>query len=170
MGVSGFWWGKVGESSPIAKGESVFRGVTTVSLDSKGRLVVPVRYRDALVARAEGRVVVTADPNRCLLLYPQPEWEPIEKKLMGLSSFNSRIRQLQQLLVGHAEVLDLDASGRILLTPSLRQFAELDKSVVLVGQGLKIELWSEERWGARVEEALSFKDAEMPPELEGFTL
>lgn len=148
----------------------MFRGVTTVSLDSKGRLVVPVRYRDALVARSEGRVVVTADPNSCLLLYPQPEWEPIEKKLMGLPSFNRRIRHLQQLLVGHAEVLDLDASGRILLTPTLRQFADLDKSVVLVGQGMKFELWNEGRWSARVEEALSFKDGEMPPELEGFTL
>lgn len=148
----------------------MFRGVTTVSLDSKGRLGVPARYRDALAARAEGRVVVTADPNRCLLLYPQPEWEPIEKRLMGLSSFNPRIRQLQQLLVGHAEVMDLDASGRILLTPMHRQFAELDKSVVLVGQGMKFELWNEGRWNERVEEALSFKDGEMPPELEGFTL
>jgi MraZ protein len=133
-------------------------------------LVVPVRYRDALVARSQGRVVVTADPNHCLLLLPLPEWEPFEKKLMGLSIFNLRIRQLQQLLVGHAEVLDLDASGRILLTPSLRQFAELDKSVILVGQGVKFELWNEGRWSARVEETLSFKDGEMPPELEGFTL
>ena len=148
----------------------MFRGVTTVSLDSKGRLVVPVRYRDALLAQSEGRVVVTADPNSCLLLYSQPEWEPIEKKLMGLSSFNPRIRQLQQLLVGHAEVLDLDSNGRILLTPSLRQFAGLDKSVVLVGQGMKFELWNEERWNAQMEEALSFRDGEMPPELEGFTL
>lgn len=163
--------GKRGEArAHLQGGKGVFRGVTTVSLDSKGRLVVPVRYRDALVARSEGRVVVTADPNRCLLLYPQPEWEPIEKKLLGLSSFNPRIRQLQQLLVGHAEVLDLDTSGRILLTPSLRQFAELDKSVVLVGQGMKFELWNEGGWSARVEEALSFKNGEMPPELEGFTL
>jgi MraZ protein len=148
----------------------VFRGVTTVSLDSKGRLVVPARYRDALVARAEGRVVVTADPIGCLLLYPEPEWEPIETKLMGLSTFNSRIRHMQQVLVGYAEVLDLDANGRILLTTSLRQFAELDKSVVLVGQGMKFELWNDARWAARVEGAVSFKDAEMPSELEGFTL
>jgi MraZ protein len=148
----------------------VFRGVTTVSLDSKGRLVVPARYRDALIARAEGGVVVTADPQHCLLLYPRPEWEPIEKRLMNLSSFNPRIRQLQQLLVGHAEVMELDANGRILLTPMHRQFAELDKSVVLVGQGQKFELWNETRWKERMEEALSFKDGDMPPELEGFTL
>ncbi|MGA7178804.1 MAG: division/cell wall cluster transcriptional repressor MraZ [Thiobacillaceae bacterium] len=148
----------------------MFRGVTTVSLDSKGRLVVPARYRDALVTLAEGRVVVTADASQCLLLYPEPEWGPVEKRLMELPAFNSRIRQLQRLMVGHAEVLDLDANGRILLTPSLRQFAALEKSVVLVGQGSKFELWNDARWNALVEEALSFKDGEMPPELEGFTL
>ncbi|MGO9443690.1 MAG: division/cell wall cluster transcriptional repressor MraZ [Thiobacillaceae bacterium] len=148
----------------------MFRGVTTVSLDGKGRLGVPARYRDALFARAEGRVVVTADPNRCLLLYPQPDWEPIEKRLMNLSSFNPRIRQLQQLLVGHAEVMDFDANGRILLTPMLREFAELEKSVVLVGQGMKFELWNDARWKTRVADALSFTEGDMPPELEGFTL
>jgi transcriptional regulator MraZ len=148
----------------------VFRGVTTVSLDSKGRLIVPVRYRDALAAPAQGRVVVTADPIGCLLLYPEPDWQPVEKKLMGLSTFDSRIRHMQQVLVGYAEVLEMDANGRVLLTPSLRQFAELEKSVVVVGQGMKFELWNDERWNARVEKALSFNDAEMPPELEGFTL
>ena len=80
----------------------MFRGVATVSLDSKNRLVVPARYRDALLVNGGGRVVITADPSQCLLLYPLPEWEPIEKKLNGLSDFNPRTRSLKQLLVGYA--------------------------------------------------------------------
>ncbi|MEW6132773.1 MAG: division/cell wall cluster transcriptional repressor MraZ [Pseudomonadota bacterium] len=148
----------------------MFRGVSTVSLDSKGRVVVPARYRDALLAIAGGRVVVTADPGRCLLLYPLPEWEPIEKKLTGLSGFNPQIRALQRLLVGHAHELDMDAAGRILLPPMLRQFAGLEKNVVLVGQGAKLEMWNEERWQNEVDQALAFNNGQMPPELEGFTL
>ncbi len=148
----------------------MFRGVGAVSLDSKGRVVVPARYRDALLALAGGRVVVTADPSQCLLLYPLPEWEPIEKRLSGLSGFNPQIRALQRLLVGHAHELDMDAAGRILLPPMLRQYAGLEKSVVLVGQGSKLEMWNEDRWQAEVDRAIGFGHGEMPPELEGFTL
>ena len=88
----------------------MFRGVATVNLDSKNRLVVPARYRDALLVNGGGRVVVTADPGQCLLLYPLPEWEPIEKKLNGLSDFNPRTRSLKQLLVGYAHDMDMDLS------------------------------------------------------------
>src|SRR5574340_805452 len=96
-------------------GESMFRGVATVSLDSKNRLVVPARYRDALLVNGGGRVVITADPGQCLLLYPLPEWEPIEKKLNGLSDFNARTRSLKQLLGGYAHDMDMDSAGRVLL-------------------------------------------------------
>jgi MraZ protein len=148
----------------------MFRGVATLNLDSKGRLAVPSRYRDALQSQAEGRVVVTADPSQCLLLFPLPEWEPIEKKLNSLSSFNPQTRSLQRLLVGNAHDLELDASGRILLPAMLRDFAGLEKTVVLVGQGAKFELWSETRWQAQMEQALVFRNGDMPPELEGFSL
>ena len=148
----------------------MFRGVATVSLDSKNRLVVPTRYRDALLVNGSGRVVVTADPSQCLLLYPLPEWEPIEKKLNALSDFNPKTRSLKQLLVGYAHDMEMDSAGRVLLPPMLRKLAELDKSVVLVGQGTKVELWNETRWEARVAQALTFSDESMPPELEGFTL
>ncbi len=148
----------------------MFRGVTTLSLDTKGRLMVPARYRDALVAPNEGRVVVTADPSKCLLLFPLAEWEPIEKKLNGLSSFNAQTRSLQRLLVGNAADLELDATGRILLPAMLRDFAALDKNVVMVGQGVKLELWNESRWQAQMDLALTFKDVEPPAELAGFTL
>ena len=148
----------------------MFRGATTVNLDSKNRLVVPARYRDALLVNGAGRVVLTADPNQCLLLYPLPEWEPIEKKLNQLSDFNPKTRSLKQLLVGYAHDIEMDSAGRVLLPPMLKKFAGLDKSVVLVGQGTKVELWNEARWEAQVAQALNFSNDGMPVELEGFTL
>ncbi|MFO7579309.1 division/cell wall cluster transcriptional repressor MraZ [Nitrosomonas halophila] len=148
----------------------MFRGVTQLSLDSKGRLAIPARYRDELLARCAGNIVITADPSRCLLIYPQPAWEPIEKKLNGLSSFNPQIRSLQRLIIGNASDVEMDGSGRILVAPPLRQFAGLQKEVVLAGQGEKFELWDVEKWNLEIEAALVYKDGNMPPELEGFSL
>lgn len=148
----------------------MFRGVSTVSLDSKGRVVVPSRHRDVLLAVAGGRVIVTADPSECLLLYPLPEWEPIEKKLAGLSDFNPHTRSIKQLMIGYAQEMEMDDAGRILLPPMLRKFAGLNKNVVLAGQVSRVELWNEERWEARIAQALSFSERGLPPELEGFTL
>jgi MraZ protein len=148
----------------------MFRGVNTVSLDGKGRIVVPARHRDVLVAIASGRIVVTADPGECLLLYPLSEWEPIEKKLSGLSDFNPQTRSIKQLMIGYAQDMDMDSAGRILLPPMLRDFAGLDKNVVLAGQVSRLEIWNEERWNARIASALKFGENGLPPELEGFTL
>ncbi|MEW6119275.1 MAG: division/cell wall cluster transcriptional repressor MraZ [Pseudomonadota bacterium] len=150
----------------------MFRGVATVSLDSKSRLVVPARYRDAFLVNGGGRVVVTADPTRCLLLYPLPEWEPLEKRLVSeLSDFNPRTRGLKQLLVGYAHDMEMDGAGRILLPPMLKKFADLDKNVVMVGQGGRVELWNEARWAEKIDQTLGFGgDEVLPAELEGFTL
>jgi MraZ protein len=148
----------------------VFRGVAQLNLDSKGRLAVPSRFRDALTARCSGHLVVTADSDRCLLVYPQPDWEPIEQKLMALSSFNAQIRELQRRLVGYAEDVVMDATGRILVPPALRRYAQLDKSVMLVGQGNKFELWNHENWEQRMEQGGGFGAGGLPPELEGFSL
>jgi MraZ protein len=147
----------------------MFRGSTPISLDSKGRLGVPVKYRETLASLCAGRLIVTADPSRCLLIYPQPVWEPLEQKLIGLSGFDSRIRNLQRLLVGNASDVEMDGGGRILLPPLLRQFAGLSKDVVLMGQGMKFELWDAERWNLQMDEAFVFKDG-IPPELDGFAL
>jgi MraZ protein len=147
----------------------MFRGVAQLTLDNKGRLAVPAKYREALMAHCAGRLVVTADPSRCLLLYPQPAWEPIEQKLNSLSSFNSQTRALQRLLVGNASDVELDGAGRILVPGPLRQFAGLDRNVVLVGQGAKFELWDEEKWNQQMEDAQLFRDG-VPPELDGFSL
>ena len=148
----------------------MFRGVTQLSLDAKGRLAIPARYRGGLMSFCEGRLIVTVDPSKCLLIYPQPDWEPIEQKLNNLSSFNPKIRSLQRLLVGNASDVEMDTTGRICVSLPLRQFAGLSKDVVLVGQGAKFELWDEEQWNLQIENALSFKEDDMPIELEGFSL
>lgn len=148
----------------------MFRGVAQLNLDSKGRLAVPSRYREGLLVRCAGRLVITADFDKCLLIYPQPDWEPIQQKLMGLSSLNPRIRDLQRQLIGYAEDTDMDAAGRVLVSPALRDFASLGKSVVLVGQGNKFELWDKEKWDQVLERGGGFSDGDLPPELEGFSL
>ncbi|HXX84349.1 MAG TPA: division/cell wall cluster transcriptional repressor MraZ [Casimicrobiaceae bacterium] len=148
----------------------MFRGVSHLALDSKGRLAVPAKHREALAADGNGRVILTADPSRCLLIYPLPEWEPIQKRLMALSSFNEKIRGLQRLLVGHADDVELDGAGRILVPPALRQYATLDKRVVLVGQGNKFELWDEAKWLEHTTQIVAFPTGGLPPELDGFSL
>jgi MraZ protein len=148
----------------------VFRGVTQLTLDNKGRLAVPARHREALAGGGGGRVVLTADPGHCLLLYPIAEWEPIQARLMAMSSFNERIRSLQRLLVGHADDIELDGAGRILVPPELRQYASLDKRVMLVGQGNKFELWDEAKWSELTAQAVAFPADGLPSELDGFSL
>ena len=148
----------------------MFRGVAQHSLDSKGRLAVPSRYREALMVRCAGRLVITADFDKCLLLYPLPDWEPIQQKLMGLSSLNPKIRDLQRQLIGYAEDIEMDAAGRVLVSPALREFAALEKNAVLVGQGNKFELWDKQKWEQALERSSGFGDGDLPPELEGFSL
>jgi len=116
----------------------MFQGATQLNLDSKGRLTVPARHRDILAAHFAGQLVLTADADGCLLCYPEPEWLPIRDKLLKLSSLNPRIRALQRRLIGYAENVEMDAAGRVLISPSLRGYATLDKRVVLIGQGNKL--------------------------------
>lgn len=148
----------------------MFRGATALSLDAKGRLAVPARHRDALHAQGGGRLVLTAHPHRCLLLYPQPEWEPIQQKIMSLPSLDRQASLLQRLLVGFAEDVEMDGAGRVLISPVLREFAGLEKQVMLVGQGSHFEVWSEASWRAQLEEALAQGDQVLPPELGNFSL
>lgn len=148
----------------------MFQGATQLNLDGKFRLAIPARYRDMLQAHCAGQLVLTADADGCLLLYPQPEWQPIREKLMQLSAFNPRIRSLQRFLVGYAEDVAMDTAGRVLVSPTLRGYAALDKRVMLIGQGNKFEVWDEARWQAQHERMNGFTDGDLPPELEGFTL
>ncbi len=150
----------------------MFRGVNALNLDTKGRMAMPAKYRDRLQDMCHGQLVITVDRDHCLLVYPLPEWEVIERKLVKLPSFNPQARRLQRLLIGHATEVDLDGAGRILLPPPLRDFAEIDKQVVLIGQGNKFELWNEASWTARREEWLAEDDGEqpLPAELESLSL
>ena len=128
------------------------------------------RYRDVLQVQADGKLVVTADSASCLLIYPAPDWEPIQTRLMSLSSFNPRTRDLQRLLVGNASDVEIDSAGRILLPGPLRKFAGLDKNVALVGQGRRFELWDETKWAGQMEQSIALNENGIPPELEGFSL
>ena len=159
--------GEAGDNG--AKAAPSFRGVTQITLDAKGRLAIPSRQRDALGADGVP-LVITADPSRCLLLYRRAEWEPIQQQLMSLSSFDDRIRSLQRLIVGHADDVEIDSAGRILVPPALRQYARLDKHVMFVGQGRKFELWDEAAWAQQTAQAITFPADGLPAALDGFSL
>ena len=137
-------------------GEAMFRGLNTVNLDAKGRLAVPMKYRQLLVDLCAGRLVATIDTEeRCLLIYPVEEWEIIQAKIEALPSFNPSARRIQRLLIGHATDIELDANGRILLSQPLREYAQLEKETILLGQGKKLELWSKDLWNSRREEYIA---------------
>jgi MraZ protein len=130
----------------------MFRGINNATLDSKGRMALPARNRETVQLASDGKIVLTIDVNEpCLLLYPLPEWEVVQRKLEGLSNINPHARMLQRLLIGHATDLELDANGRVLIPNMLRDYADLEKKLVLVGQGNKIELWSEDHWRERMQ-------------------
>ena len=150
-----------------------FRGVSTLNLDTKGRFAIPTKYRDRLVDICASQLVITVDKDRCLLIYPEPTWIEIEKKINDLPSFHNVTRILKRLYVGHAHEVEMDAQGRILLPPKLREFAGLDKKVALVGQGEHLELWDEDRWDQQRDdwlENVNFDELELPPELQSLTL
>jgi len=124
----------------------MFQGINDLNLDVKGRMSLPARYRVTIQERCGGSLVITVDVDRCLLIYPMPEWRVIHQKLMQLPSMDRQVRRLQRLIVGHATECDVDASHRVLLPPPLRKFANLKKHAVLIGQGNKFELWDQETW------------------------
>lgn len=136
----------------------MLRGMTTLSLDSKGRMCIPAKYRDRLRGSCSGQLIVTVDRDRCLLIYPLPAWEEVEQRLIRLSSTNKVARGLKRLLMGHADECEMDINGRILISNSLREFAGLGKRVVLIGQGNKFELWDEQLWERTREEMVEDRD------------
>jgi len=135
-------------------------------------MVMPTRYREQLTEHAQGKLVVTVDRDQCLLIYPLPEWEQIERKLMSLPSLHAQARRLQRLMVGHATDLELDGHGRVLLPPELRDFAKLERHGMLIGQGNRFELWDEARWDERRDLWLKSEEAatDLPSELESLSL
>ena len=128
----------------------MFRGINIVHIDPKGRFAVPTKYRQVLMDDSKGIMVMTIDTDEaCLLLYPLERWEEIEQKIQGLPSFDPAARRIQRLLIGHATEVEMDGQGRLLLPAVLKKHALIDKHLVLIGQGHKFELWSEENWTAQ---------------------
>jgi MraZ protein len=148
----------------------MFQGAAALNLDAKGRMAIPARHREALTSLAEGRLVLTAHPHRCLLLYPQPAWEPIRAKILAAPSLETQSAMLRRLLVGFAVDTDMDSAGRVLVAPELRQYAGLEKEVWLVGQGSHFELWSDAGWRAQQEAIFALGDKLLPPGLENLAL
>ncbi len=149
----------------------MFRGINAINIDGKGRLAVPTRYREAL---GEQSLVVTIDTEEtCLLLYPALQWQVIEDNLQRLPSFNAAARRIQRLLIGHATDVELDGNGRALIPQLLRDYARLDKHVVMIGQGNKFEVWDDQLWQSRREKWLAdeaSREDGLPDEMKTFSL
>ncbi|WP_373019138.1 division/cell wall cluster transcriptional repressor MraZ [Thiomicrorhabdus sp.] len=132
-----------------------FRGINSINIDAKGRLAVPKRYRESISEASDNQLVATIDLHSpCLLIYTLDEWEVIERKLMSLPNVDPQARLYQRLLLGHASEMEMDSQGRVLLPSLLREHANLEKSAILLGQGNKFELWSQEAWDASRPEML----------------
>ncbi|MDP6376785.1 MAG: division/cell wall cluster transcriptional repressor MraZ [Pseudomonadales bacterium] len=148
----------------------MFRGISSAKLDAKGRMALPVRLRGPVDVRCEGKLVLTIDMReRCLLLYPLPEWEIVQRKLEGLPNINPDARLLQRLLIGHATDIELDANSRLLIPPKLREFAGLQKTLILAGQGNKLEIWAEESWNGGVDDWLDQARSRLATDGDAFT-
>ncbi len=134
----------------------MLRGAHAITLDAKGRLAIPTRFRDWLREECDGQLVCTIDINHpCLLLFPLTEWEEIERRLRQLSSLNQQERRLQRLLLGYASECELDGNGRLLVPAPLREHAGLEKETMLVGQLNKFEIWSQAQWRLQIESDLA---------------
>ncbi len=150
----------------------MFRGANQVTLDSKGRLAMPTRYRERLLERSAGRLVVTVDrDDQCLLLYPLPDWEEIERRLMRLPALSDLARRMQRLMVGQATDIELDSHGRVLVPAKLREYAGVTRGAMLIGQGIRFELWDERRWEECRQQWVTVKDKpeELPAELQSLS-
>jgi MraZ protein len=131
-------------------------------------MAIPTRIREELVESCGGRLVVTAHTeDRCLLVYPEPEWLALLPQIEALPSFNKASQRVKRILIGYATTLDIDSSGRVLVPPTLREYAKIDKKMMLVGQGKKLELWSEESWLALLDAPA---DDEIPSEMLSLSL
>ncbi len=148
----------------------MFRGASKITLDTKGRLAIPTRYRESIGARSGGSLVATIDRDKCILIYCLPDWEEMERRLMRLPSNNPAVRAFQRRIVGHAAEMEMDSHGRILISKELREFAELDRQAMLIGQGNKFELWDEGRWNDWMTATDGEDGLELTPELESLSL
>lgn len=146
----------------------MFLGSHSINMDAKGRMAIPTKIRESLTSFCQGRIVVTAHTEeRCLLVFPENQWQEVQTKIESLPSFNKAARRAQRLLIGYATPLEMDANGRILVPPTLREYAGLEKKLMLVGQGKKFELWSESKWFDWLD--ASDDDEDIPEEMKNLS-
>ena len=151
-------------------GETVFQGANQINLDAKGRMAVPTRARDPLTQGGTVKLVLTAHPDACLLLYPVPAWEPIRAQVMSFPSLDRQASLWKRLLVGFAQEVEPDSAGRLLIPPELRDFAHITRQVMFVGQGSHFEIWDLEAWKAQLESLRTGGSPTLPPGMENFSL
>ena len=124
----------------------MFRGLNKISLDTKGRISIPTKYRSELSKYGSNELICTIDIDQCLLLYPKKVWLEIERTIMALPSLDKSSRMLQRLMVGYASELLLDRHNRILVPIELREFSGIKKSAMFIGQGQRFEIWNYQSW------------------------
>ncbi|MEA3194643.1 MAG: transcriptional regulator MraZ [Betaproteobacteria bacterium] len=147
---------------------AAFHGAAVITLDAKGRIAIPTRHRSALL-NADVRLVLTAHPDGCVLIYPSAEWEPVRSKVEAFPAFNPQASWWKRLLLGFEEHVSPDGSGRILLPAALRAHAGLERDAMMVGQGRYFELWDSGVWSAKLSQAL-VSSGTPPPGMEDFSL
>lgn len=144
----------------------MFGGVHELSIDSKGRLAIPAKFRELLLRRYSSALVATLDSRSRLLMYPEMEWERVAEQLLALKvSGNPVLQRYQNLLLHNADTLELDAAGRVLLPVNLRRRVAFDKDVTLVGRANRLELWGRAHWEAEMDEALAIDPDDLAFEL-----
>lgn len=130
----------------------MFRGRFHYAIDTKGRLSVPSKFREVLNLTYDERLIIT-NFDQCLWAYPFAEWQELEKKVAALPQFLDEVRALQRVFISAATECSLDKTGRILIPPSLRDYADIKREVIIVGMTKRIEIWSKERWATVFESA-----------------
>lgn len=148
----------------------MFQGSSIISVDNKGRIAIPSRHRDLLLETG-GKLTLTGNTDGTLLLYRDVEWFPVRDRVNQLPSTHKAARGLQLVVVGMAETMEMDSGGRLLIPPSLRKHAKLDKEAVFVGQGNRFEIWDVAAWDrmlAELPESMASHD--LPPALQNFSL
>jgi MraZ protein len=144
------------------KFQSVFQGASSLSLDAKGRLSVPTRHRDVLTEQAGGQLTITKHPDGCLMVFPRPEWEQFRERIAQLPM---SAQWWKRIFLGNAMDVEMDGTGRVLVSPELREAAGITKDTVLLGMGSHFELWDKATYDAKEAAAMQ---AGMPDVLKDF--
>ena len=142
----------------------MFQGASSLSLDAKGRLSVPTRHRDVLSATAAGQLTITRHPHGCLMLFPRSEWEKFRERVAALPM---TAHWWKRIFLGNAMDVDMDSTGRVLISPELRDATQITKETVLLGMGSHFELWDKSTYEAQ--EALAIQ-GDMPDVLREFSI